>query len=152
MPHVGGKALHTEHQVAARFRFDVQPCARLQVEPRADGMAPQRLHFGILDMAIGETAFAFGLEHEAVDVSTGEALHIPRESIFAANPGFEPFDHQRGGAEGEAVHQLLARGGHDLLAPDGVGGMVRPFQRARRRGRVGGGCGHGVIHRRMVHL
>ena len=77
MPHIGRQPLHPEDEMAAQFGFDIEPQPGLQIEPGADRMAPQRLQLGILDRT-AERAFAFGFDHQPVDIAAIPALQSHR--------------------------------------------------------------------------
>src|SRR3546814_10752273 len=143
-----------------RSRLDIVAKARLVVKPRADRVAPQRLHLGTL-YAAAERAFAFALQPELVEVAPDPSLCIPQEHVLAvAEPRLEAFEHD--GCERKVVHdsKLVARRCHGVGTVDRVGGMPRPFQCARwRLGRWWRGRRAALIHvrhragpvRRSVH-
>jgi hypothetical protein len=68
--------------------------AELEVEPRVDRAAPQRLHFGHA-RASAERAFAFALQPELVDVAAIPALRVPGVAVAAVSDArLEPVDEQ----------------------------------------------------------
>src|SRR3546814_16574551 len=85
-----------------RSRLDIVAKARLVVKPRADRVAPQRLHLGTL-YAAAERAFTFALQPELVEVAPDPSLCIPQEHVLAvAEPRLEAFEHD--GGERTVVH------------------------------------------------
>src|SRR3546814_10433575 len=79
--------------------------ARLEVKPRADRVAPQRLHLGTL-YAAAERAFTFALQPELVEVAPDPSLCIPQEHVLAvAEPRLEASEHD--GGERTVVHDKI---------------------------------------------
>ena len=158
MEHVGRKTRHADDQMRARLGFGIEADARLQIEEGADSAAVERLDLRILQRA-ADLAFAFGLEHEAIDVAAIPGLGIPDIAVLRAigrKPGFEPFDEDFARDHAAVLARELAAGGrHGRAAPDRVGGMLRPFERTPWQGIFGRRAGSRLFRhapvRAMIH-
>src|SRR3546814_17929009 len=61
---------------------DLVTDAGLNVPPRVERTAPERLHFGALQ-TLAEAALTLGLEPEPVDIAAVPPLRVPRIAVLA---------------------------------------------------------------------
>src|SRR3546814_8426413 len=66
---------------ALGVRSKVVANAGLEIEPRRDGAAPERLHFNLL-RTLAEVPFALCLEPELIDIAAVPALSIPQIGLL----------------------------------------------------------------------
>src|SRR3546814_18867475 len=106
---------------ALGVRLKVVANAGLEIEPRRDGAAPERLHFNLLRTLV-EVPFALRLEPELIDIAAVPALSVPELAVLSvADPRLQLIHHEPPGSElALAGTQILASGGHLGITEPGV--------------------------------
>src|SRR3546814_15474583 len=96
---------------ALGVRSKVVANAGLEIEPRRDGAAPERLHFNLL-RTLAEVPFALCLEPELIDIAAVPALSVPEIGLLTvADPRLQLIHHEPQGSELALVGtQILASG------------------------------------------
>src|SRR3546814_14182894 len=110
---------------ALGVRLKVVANAGLEIEPRRDGAAPERLHFNLLRTLV-EVPFALRLEPELIDIAAVPALSVPEIAVLTvADPRLQLIHHEPPGSALALVGtQILATGGPLGILETGVIGVA----------------------------